>query len=471
MAPVPEKKKTSDKQDVPLDKVEDAVVINDQSAKTGKTDTPEDGTEGEGQSAASAQSPDEIVSADTTAVSYDTEKPVDPASSEVDADTRTDAAVDADPFDSKAETPPETPGYDVETDKAETAGGAPEEAEGQASAETPLPPVAPVSEKVVIRKGGFFPMVLGGLVAAVIGFGLARSGVLDDVPLFGNGAGGGVGPLSEVVNTQAGTLAELESRLTALENAPPPEMPAAEAPDIAPQLEDLNTQIDALAQRISSLEDRPAAEAPSVDGQAEAALAETRSELDEIRQLLETQRAEVAALSDEAAREEEAAQLTARRALQRAALTRIQTALDSGTGYSDALGDLRDTDLEVPQALVEQADSGVMTLPALQTAFPDAARSALRAARQDAGSTGISGFLQTQLGVRSLEPREGDDPDAVLSRAEAALREGRLADALAEVQSLSGAPQAEMAEWQGQAETRLATVAAAQDLAQTLNAN
>ncbi|MFU8864355.1 MAG: mitofilin family membrane protein [Rhodobacterales bacterium] len=472
---MPEKKKTSDKQDVPLDKVEDAVVVNDPSTKTDKAltdkaETTENAAEVEGQSEPAAQSPEEIVSADTTAVSYDAEKSADEASAEVDANTGTDTAADAQPYDSKAETSPETAG-EAQTETAETAGEAPEEAAGEPPADRPLPPLASVSERVVIRKGGFVPMVLGGIVAAVIGFGLARSGVLEGMPLFDSGAESGVGALSEVVNTQAAALTELESRLTALENAPAPEVPAADAPDITPQLEDVNSQIDALAQRISALEERPAVEAPSGDGQAEAALAETRSELDEIRQLLEAQRAEVAALSDEAAREEEAAQLTARRALQRAALTRIQTALDSGTGYSDALGDLQDTDLEVPQTLAAQADSGVATLAALQTSFPDAARDALRAARQEAGGTGISGFLQTQLGVRSLEPREGDDADAILSRAEAALRDGRLADAVAEVQSLTGAPQAEMAEWQGQAETRLATVAAAQELAQTLNAN
>lgn len=476
MAPVPDKKKTSDKQDEPLDKVEDAVVVNDPStktdtARTDKAETTEDAAEVEGQSEPAAQSPEEIVSADTTAVSYDSEEPSDPVSVEADDNTGSDTAADTETRDQQTDTSPETPDAAAEADKATTADDASEDVKSEPSADTPLPPVAPVSETVVIRKGGFIPMVLGGLVAAVIGFGLARSGVLEGMPLFDSGSQSGVAALTEVVNTQAGALAELESRLTALENAPAPEMPAAEVPDLAPQFEDMNNQIDALAQRMSALEERPAAQASSGNGQAEAALAETRGELDELRQLLEAQRAEVAALSDEAAREEEAAQLTARRALQRAALTRIQTALDSGSGYSDALGDLQDTDLEVPQALVERADNGVATLAALQTSFPDAARDALRAARQEAGGTGISGFLQTQLGVRSLEPREGNDADAILSRAESALRAGRLSDALAEVQSLTGAPQAEMAEWQGQAETRLATVAAAQDLAQTLNAN
>ncbi len=470
MAPVPDKKKTSDKQDVPLDNVEDAVVVNDPSV-TDKTEA----AETESATEQTAQSPDEIVSADKTAVDYDEEKPAEPASEpETDSTAGESTVTQADLDEATTETAPgilpDMPFDDA--DRAATEGDAGEEAKSEPTEETPLPPVAPIRETVVIRKGGFIPMVLGGLVAAVIGFGLARSGLLEDTPLFGrNAPADDVGPLAEIVNTQASALTELESRITALENAPAPEIVAAEVPDIAPLLEEVSSQIDGLAQRINTLEDRPGAEAPTGDGQAEAALAETRGELDEIRQLLEAQRAEIAALSDDAAREEEAAQTTARRALQRAALTRIETALDTGTGYRPALVDLQDTDLEVPQTLVEQADNGVVTLAALQTSFPDVARDALRAARQETGGTGISGFLQTQLGVRSLEPREGDDADAILSRAEAALRAGQLSDALAEVQSLTGAPQAEMAGWQEQAETRLSTVAAAQDLAQTLNAN
>lgn len=457
MAPVPDKKKTSDKQEAPLDKVEDAVVVNDPSNEVEKVDE----THADYTAEQLSQSPEEIVSADETAVKVGDDKPAEPAPG---LGVETEATT--------PETQTDTPVEDADSHKPATDSDAQKEVESDRAADSSPPPVAPVTETVVIRKGGFIPMVLGGLVAAVIGFGLARSGVLEGFPLFdNNGAQNGVAVLTEEVSTQAATLSELDSRLAALESAPAPEIPATEAPDFAPMIEDMKSQIDALAQRITALEERPAAEVSGDNGQAEAALAQTRSELDEIRQALEAQRAEILALSDDAAREEQAAQTTARRALQRAALTRIQTALDSATGYTDAIADLEETELDVPQALIERAESGVVTLAALQTAFPDAARNALRAARQEAGGSGVSGFLQTQLGVRSLEPREGDDADAVLSRAEAALRAGRLSDALAEVQSLSGAPQAEMAEWQGQAEMRLATVAAAQDLAQTLNAN
>uniref|UniRef100_UPI0037C662F9 COG4223 family protein n=1 Tax=Roseovarius salis TaxID=3376063 RepID=UPI0037C662F9 len=101
------------------------------------------------------------------------------------------------------------------------------------------------------------------------------------------------------------------------------------------------------------------------------------------------------------------------------------------------------------------------------------ARAALAAARDAAareGDTGgLTGFLRTQLGVRSLEPREGDDPDAVLSRAEAAVGQGRLTDALAEIETLPDVARAELEDWTQRARQRLDAVAAARELSEELN--
>jgi hypothetical protein len=66
--------------------------------------------------------------------------------------------------------------------------------------------------------------------------------------------------------------------------------------------------------------------------------------------------------------------------------------------------------------------------------------------------------------VRSLAPREGNDPDAVLSRAEAALAAGDLGTALAEAAALPEAGQAAMAGWVGLAAVRQAATAALAEL-------
>jgi hypothetical protein len=112
----------------------------------------------------------------------------------------------------------------------------------------------------------------------------------------------------------------------------------------------------------------------------------------------------------------------------------------------------------------------VPTLTALADAFPDAARAALDAAiRAEAGEGAMdrfTAFMRVQTGARSLEPREGGDPDAVLSRAEAAVRAGDLPAALAELSALPEAGLSEMAGWTQAAETRLQALEAAQSLSQ-----
>ncbi|MEC9310797.1 MAG: hypothetical protein VYA97_03480, partial [Pseudomonadota bacterium] len=111
----------------------------------------------------------------------------------------------------------------------------------------------------------------------------------------------------------------------------------------------------------------------------------------------------------------------------------------------------------------------------LQTTYDDAARAALSASLRDLAdgdaNARISSFLKAQLGLRSLTPREGDDPDAVLSRAQATLDSGDVAAALSELDALPAAGQAEMADWRATAQARVDAVAAAGDLAQTLTTN
>jgi hypothetical protein len=83
----------------------------------------------------------------------------------------------------------------------------------------------------------------------------------------------------------------------------------------------------------------------------------------------------------------------------------------------------------------------------------------------------LGNFLKTQLGARSVEPKAGGDTDAILSRVEAALRAGRLADGLAELDSLAEGPKSVMSDWRMLADTRLAAMQAAEELAQSLNTN
>src|SRR5690606_12543830 len=156
-----------------------------------------------------------------------------------------------------------------------------------------------------------------------------------------------------------------------------------------------------------------------------------------MRQMFE---GELARIRDEAARAAEAQGQAAdagNRAAQLAALAQIDTALDTGAGFAEALERMAALDSALPIGPLLPFTDGVEPLLALQRDFPDAARAAIDADLAAAEGGGLTGFLKSQLGIRSLAPKDGDDADAVLSRAEAKLQGGDLAGATAETDALS----------------------------------
>lgn len=329
--------------------------------------------------------------------------------------------------------------------------------------------VAPVAEPE--KRGGFVPMVLGGVVVAAIGFGGAV--------YFGDQLGLGADTDAAIAKVSAELAAQKEA-LTALQDragqATDSAAGAAQAAtDAAAELAELralyDTQLASLSEavggfdaRLNDIEKRPLNE-----GLGAAAIAAYEREVEDLKSLVAEQKADAAELKDKA-------DLSAKAALARSATTRVIAALDSGAAYSGALVDYRSaTGEDVPAALADHAATGVITLAALTESYPEAARAALakaRAEKVDASEgSKLGNFLKNQLGARSVEAKEGNDTDAILSRAEAALRDGQLAAALTEVDGLAEAPKAVMADWRAQAETRLAATQAAEAMAQALNTN
>ena len=141
--------------------------------------------------------------------------------------------------------------------------------------------------------------------------------------------------------------------------------------------------------------------------------------------------------------------------------------MDSGAPYASALPELGGADL--PPVLVDNAAVGLPTVAGLADSFPEAARTALEAAlRANMGESWtdrVSSFLRSQTGLRSLTPREGNDPDAVLSRAEAALTQGRVAEAITELAAMPEAGKPALADWLALAQTRVDAEAAVAALA------
>ncbi len=309
-------------------------------------------------------------------------------------------------------------------------------------------------------------LILGGVLAAAAGFGAGRYLIPD--PRLAD--------IRASLEEQQKTVSNLQDR-------------ASETQGYSDQIAQVTTtaqenadRIDSISQTMRALESQLSKTSTRLDemsvSYAEGDGADQpnpayEQELSALRAALAEQRAEIEQLASAAQEQQAKAAVSAQEAMTRAALSRIGAALDSGAGFATAVSDLRDAGVEVPADLVTVAADGVEPLASLQERFPDLAREALAKARQASGeATGdVMGFLRAQLGLRSLEPREGSDPDAVLSRAEAALRDGRLTDTLAEVEQLPEEARAVLSGWISDATTRRNATAAAEALAQTLNSN
>ncbi|WP_194097624.1 COG4223 family protein [Marivivens aquimaris] len=312
-------------------------------------------------------------------------------------------------------------------------------------------PQPPVVEEKSSGAGAFIAIVLGGLIAGAIGYGVSWY----TLPRIDE--------------------ADVEARLSLLEN----ELSASGSVDtealieaaIGPATADFTTRIDLLQADVedikAALENVGTGNGSTIDMSGlEEQIAEQEARL---KQLAD----DAAARLEQARADAEAEEQAAMAAQREVALSRVQTALDTGTPYQDMLSGLEDLDMTVPADLSRPSSTGVATLGELQADFPPASRNALAAARR-AGTAGedggtFAGFLRNQFDVRSIEARDGDDADAILSRAGAAVQDGRLSDALAEIDTLSEEAKTELDGWVAAAKERQNAIAAVGYLNNTSN--
>jgi hypothetical protein len=361
----------------------------------------------------------------------------------------------------------------------------------------PPPPSPPPPSPPAPRGGGaFLGTVLGGILAAAAGFGLARA-VPGGWPLQDSSA------LEAQIKAQADTVAALTAQLADLAARPVEtasediaalkadlekrlaEAPAVidPAPLIAEATKDIQTTIAALDTRLTEIELRPVG---TGEAASSAALAAYDRQLQDLRAQIAAQsgqgsdvaaqieavaaeaKAQLAAAAQDAERLKAEAEAAARAATEGAALGRIRAALEAGGPYTGAVADLTAMGTEIPADIAGLAETGVPTLTDLQRSFPAAARDALAAALRAQTPTGwgdrISAFLRAQTGARSLSPREGSDPDAILSRAEARLADGDVPATLAELATLPDPAKAVLAPWVADAEARQKAILALSSL-------
>lgn len=349
------------------------------------------------------------------------------------------------------------------------------------------------------RKGGFAGVFLGGVCAAMLGF-AAATYVLPKLP-----QGWLPFPLDDpatraTLDAQAARIESMAQEIAALQQAPAPIDGAkldaelarvrdelAAVPAVTPDLGPLEARLSDLDARLSIIEKRPvaggAASSTAIDAlgrELEALRAEVAQQQSagggqdaaRIAAAATEAQAQIKAATEEAARLKSEAEDIARRGRVESALRLIQAGMASGGPFGAAIEDLTAAGIEVPAELAQDAE-GIPTLDQLRTSFPDSARQALLVAAKPAPGASaldrLGAFLRGQSGARSLTPRAGTDPDAILSRAEAALNDGDLAAALNEVRSLPAEVQAPMADWIRLTEQRRAALDAVAALSAKVN--
>lgn len=352
------------------------------------------------------------------------------------------------------------------------------------------------------QRAGIVPLVLGGLVAAGIGYGAAYMGWLPTAQT----SSAPDSALATALAEQGAALSAMQEQIAALSasvtQAPPPAAaPAGVDLDLSPvidQIAALSGQINAstdgiatLAARVGALENRPvftgnadedllaaqqAADARAAELAAERdAIAIEAAALQEAAEAAATQAAEAEAAAAQAIAAAQAeAQTALARAAAEAALGQVQAALASGSGFAAPLATIAAT-VTIPEALQALAETGVPTQDALARSFAPLARTALPVALQETAGDSmgdrLGAFVMGQIGGRAVAPREGDDPDAVLSRVGAAVSGGDLESALAEIAALPEGAQAVLAPWVADVEARRAAEAGLASLTAALAAN
>ena len=309
------------------------------------------------------------------------------------------------------------------------------------------------------KSTGVVPLVVAGFVCAGLGFGAAILSqpsnpiwpVHPDVAQFRDETTGQITGIDTRLNALEGRLTDVDQR--------------AVGDVFQSDLDELTTSYDQrfleIASQLENFDKRLAAlEKSTIDSAIpDELVAQYQDEVKRLKETLEAQRESLQQFMSETAETANEVTQRAKDTVARGILAQIRAAIDAGGPFDTAI---QEFDEQVGQALPNQlrsfAKEGVQTYQELRDSFAEAARSALNAARDELneseGFTGIGNYLRKQFQARSVTPKTGDDADAVLSRAEQALRENDLNGALNELDALPDAARDQMQPWIDQARER-----------------
>jgi len=240
----------------------------------------------------------------------------------------------------------------------------------------------------------------------------------------------------EILNKKQG---ELMGEITALRNAPPQAAPVSDTQSTA-----LANQVEYLSKKLDELANRPAAKAD--DGVVKAQLAVLATQI-------ETLQTKLAAQADPRLLQAERVRFLA--------MLQLNTALQSGEAFRAPWVMLQSTPAgamlnDYAAALEPYSNKGVPTLATLLADYAAAARATLAATKPAATSWWDSAVNQTKglVSIRRQGEVEGDEPEAILARAEVRLQNGKLQSAIDELNKLPAEAQAALGEWLPRAKAR-----------------
>ena len=327
------------------------------------------------------------------------------------------------------------------------------------------------------EKSPIFPMLMGGIITSTIGFGAAyylfTSNIMTNwitindvqselsVNITENKNSISLNTKTNVdqstklqsiiakLETHSAQFEALNVSLTSMVNL------SKTVDDLKVRIENIEMLTADISQRLAEIEKRPVTATLSSE-----VIATYNSEVTKLIETMVAQREEVETLLGEATAKKAQASEMARRTQANLTFNTIQTLFKTGESFAIELDEFSKlTDAQIPAALQKIAGEGVQRLEKLTETFPEVARAAIAAERSGDSYDGtihsLVGFLKSQLQARSVTPKEGRDADAILSRAEAALREGKLDKAIEELQALQSPAKEAMAEWQAKAQQRL----------------
>ena len=374
------------------------------------------------------------------------------------ADTSTEMASEAPMTDGDVADPEAEVSEETHVEDQDDASETDEPTRSEDTTKTERADARPAIEKNVVKRGGMVPTLLGGVICVALGYAGAQFIKPEGWPF----PGANTDELAQQVTDLSAQLADLKSstqdRIAATQSAQDGLKSEIEAQiaaiDPGQAIQPLQDQLSNFESRLTEFEARPVAEAV-VSPEATAAY---ERQLAEMQDLLTGEIARLEAAKEQSMAEEKAATAATQKA-------RLQRLVDAGDPFASVLDELEG---DAPAAIKEAAQDGISSVTELQDAYPEAARLALMSASRAAYEAGEQGWfdtaLQTQLGLRSTKPKEGDAADAILSRAEDAVRKGQFASAITTLEALPEAGQAKMQPWIEQAQKRVDVMTALNEM-------